>query len=205
MFALITFSIPSAKIYGIDGKLYIRSDANTELKNKLPKIGNSEHERKSGILLGDPEDVSLGFKYPRHVRFRCLRCASCCGDTESKVRKILLLRIEAERISENTWMAVDEFVDKIKGFEPYVYAMKKTEDGICIFLRDKLCSIYEIRPQICRFYPFQLQNLRGNRYFFTYTDECPGIGKGSYLKKVYFERMFDGIMQSIRENEKINL
>lgn len=132
----------------------------------------------------------MSFVYPKDVRFKCERCGICCGDTRDKVRLILLLKIEARTISQKTLMGVSEFSEQIEGFEPYVYAMKKTEEGRCIFMRDKLCSIYRVRPLICRFYPFQLQGLSTDRYGFTYTNECPGIGKGTYLKRKFFEKMF---------------
>jgi len=97
-------------------------------------------------------------------------------------------------------MDLDKFAEKIEGFEPYIYQMRKTEDGKCIFPKDDLCSIYQIRPLICRFYPFQLKNLGNNRYAFTYTDECSGIGKGPQLKRDFFERLFGKFIELMRKN-----
>ena len=124
----------------------------------------------------------MKFDYPKNVRFECERCALCCGDTKNRVRSILLLRIEAERISQKTLKSVDDFAEKIEGFEPYVYRMRKTKDGKCIFLKNKSCSVYHIRPLICMFYPFELKEVGSNRYIFAYTDECPAIGKDLNLK-----------------------
>jgi len=151
------------------------------------------------VLLDDLEEVPLSFLYPKRVRFKCKRCASCCGDTEHRIRRILLLDIEAERVSEETSIGLDAFAEEIEGSEPYVYLMKKTEDGGCVFLRDKSCSIYKIRPLTCRFYPFQLQEIGSNRYLFSYTDECPGIGSGLCLKRSFFEGMFRDFTQSMRD------
>ena len=142
----------------------------------------------------------MSFEYPKHVRFRCERCALCCSDTKDKVRSILLLKIEGDRISRKTLIGLDKFTEKIEGFEPYIYQMRKTEDGKCIFLKDNSCSIYQMRPLICRFYPFQLKNLGNNRYAFTYTDECSGIGKSPQLKRDFFERLFGKFTELMREN-----
>ena len=87
-------------------------------------------------------------------------------------------------------MALEEFAAKIEGFDPYVFQMKKTVEGDCIFLRNGSCSIYEARPLICRFYPFQLQNRENDRYVFRYTEECPGLGKGPQLERRFFEELF---------------
>jgi Fe-S-cluster containining protein len=152
---------------------------------------------ESKLLCGKME-----FDYPKNVRFKCERCALCCGDTKNRVRSILLLRIEAERISQKTLKSVDNFAEKIEGFEPYVYRMKKTNDGKCVFLKDNLCSIYQIRPLICMFYPFELKEVGSNGYIFAYTDECPAIGNGPKLKRGYFERLFKKIMETMEENKK---
>lgn len=132
----------------------------------------------------------MKFEYPKHVRFVCERCAICCGDTEKKVRAILLLKIEAEQISQKTSRGIDTFAEKSKGTEPYVYRMKKTDAGKCVFLKDNSCTIYEIRPLICRFYPFQLTSTKNGKAKFSYTNECPGISKGLVLKKDFFEKLF---------------
>jgi len=142
----------------------------------------------------------LRFEYPQRVRFRCIKCALCCGDTEDKVRSILLLKIEADRISEKTSVTIDKYAEKIEGLKPFSLQMRKTEDGKCVFLEDNSCSIYQIRPIICRFYPFELKNLRNNRYAFTYTDECPGIGEGHELKKDFFGKLFGKFKKSMKEN-----
>jgi len=141
----------------------------------------------------------LKFDYPKNVYFKCERCALCCGDSKNRVRSILLLKIEAERISEKTLKDIDGFAEKIEGFEPYIYQVKKTKDGKCIFLKDNSCTIYQIRPLICAFYPFELKEVGSNRYTFAYTDECPAIGKGPQLKRSYFERLFKKAIKIMRE------
>jgi Fe-S-cluster containining protein len=144
--------------------------------------------------------IVLSFEYPKHVRYRCQRCALCCGDTKYKVRSILLLKDEAERISEKTSLEIAVFTEKKKGFEPYAYIMAKTKEGKCIFLNEDSCSIYEIRPLICRFYPFELKNPINKRYVFGYTNECIGIGKDLFLKRSFFESLFDLFKKYMKHN-----
>jgi Fe-S-cluster containining protein len=142
----------------------------------------------------------LDFEYPKNVRYTCNRCAKCCGDTEEKVRSILLLKREAEQIAKETSKSIEEFAERIEGAQPYVYRMRKTTDGKCVFLKDSLCSIYHIRPLICKFYPFQLENIENGRFKFTYTKECPNIGKGQKLRRKFFENLFREFMKVMREN-----
>jgi Fe-S-cluster containining protein len=147
------------------------------------------------------EDI-LEFGHPKKVRFKCEKCALCCGDTKDRVRRILLLEIEAKRISQKTHKSVDKFAEKLEGFEPYIYMMKKVENGKCVFLKDDLCTIYQTRPLICRFYPFELKEDGHCKHVFAYTHECPAIGKGPYLEKSYFERLFRASMKIMKENEE---
>ncbi|MCX8154028.1 MAG: YkgJ family cysteine cluster protein [Candidatus Bathyarchaeota archaeon] len=129
------------------------------------------------------------FEYPATVRFRCLRCGICCGDTEEKIRCILLLRKEVELIAIATEQPLSEFAVKVKGKEPYTYEMKKV-DGKCVFFKNGGCKIYSIRPLVCRFYPFELKGAFDGKYLFLYTSECKGINKGGVLSKNYFKKLF---------------
>jgi Fe-S-cluster containining protein len=132
----------------------------------------------------------LRFTYPKGLCFECTKCALCCGDTENRVRAIRLLKTEVERISEKTKMRPEAFAEEVRGFEPYVYIMRKNAGGKCVFLKGNLCAIYAARPIICRFYPFELKQVGNGAYAFAYTEECPGIGRGRLLKRRSFERLF---------------
>lgn len=100
-------------------------------------------------------------------------------------------------------MNLNEFVETIENSEPYVHRMKKNVDGKCIFLKDNACTIYQMRPLICRFYPFELKSNRRDEYVFAFTKECPSIGKGFELKRGYFEELFKNSIRLMRENSEI--
>jgi Fe-S-cluster containining protein len=132
----------------------------------------------------------VNFDYPPAVRFHCIKCGMCCGDTKEKNRHVLLLRTEADQIAKATLQPIFKFAVKIKDQTPYSYEMKKREDGKCVFLENDRCTIYSLRPLICRFYPFELKVLHNRKYTFLYTEECPGINKGRLLSEGYFRKMF---------------
>ncbi len=132
----------------------------------------------------------MSLVYPKNLRFKCLRCGLCCGDTGEKDRHVLLMEREAEEIASSTKLAVADFAVEVKGQEPYVYEMKKTSDqGKCLFLKER-CEIYSIRPIICRFYPFGLETNRNEKVFY-FTSECPGFGKGRLMQGRDFKRLVD--------------
>lgn len=98
---------------------------------------------------------------------------------------------EAQAISKAVLKPVETFAVEIEGQEPYVYEMRKTGDeGKCFFLEGKNCSVYELRPLVCVFYPFMLRGMEGDKHGFFCTQECPGIGEGKKLEKNYFEDLF---------------
>ena len=133
----------------------------------------------------------MNFDYPTAVRFRSTKCGICCGDTKEKTRHILLLTPEAEQVAKITVQPISKFAVKIEDNPPYIYEMKKrAEDGRCVFLENNRCTIYAVRPLICRFYPFELKIARSRKYKFFFTEECPGINKGRTLSEDYFRKMF---------------
>lgn len=133
----------------------------------------------------------MKFTYPTNILFHCNKCGLCCGDTKQKSRCILLLESEATDISNQTHQPKQYFATEIKNKVPYLYEMKKNSQGKCLFLEDNSCSIYEHRPLICRFYPFELKFSQDKEnYAFEFTLECPEIGKGKKLAKKDFEKLF---------------
>ncbi len=132
----------------------------------------------------------MDFTYPANVSFTCNGCGLCCGDTEHKTRHILLLETEADAISAETGLPIEVFADEV-AHAPYVYEMKKPSEGKCFFLKNNRCIIYEHRPLICRFYPFELHfDADKDTHVFNYTLECPTINKGKEMTKKDFEELF---------------
>ena len=133
----------------------------------------------------------MGFNHPSDLRFECNRCGLCCGDTSQKTRHILLLQSEAEDIAVHTSKAINVFCTEGSGKSPYVYEMKKSAEGKCVFLESNQCDIYSLRPLICRFYPFELKfDLNKETHVFDFTLECPAINQGKVLSQKDFEKLF---------------
>jgi len=109
------------------------------------------------------------------------------------------MRKEAERISKETMRCLSGFAKKVKGHDPYTYCMKKTHGGKCVFLNEKTCTIYPIRPLTCKFYPFELKAVNNGVHVFQHTDECPSIGNGPQLRREYFMRLFDELKHTMED------
>ena len=133
----------------------------------------------------------MEFTCPNNLFFECSECGLCCGDTEEKIRHILLLEAEANKILTETSLPKQAFAKPISTKNPYCYEMKKNSEGKCFFLKDNQCTIYTSRPLICWFYPFKLKfNSEKNQYDFSFTVECPQIGSGKTLTRNDFKKLF---------------
>lgn len=133
----------------------------------------------------------MDFTCPNNVLFECSKCGLCCGDTQQKTRHILVLESEANAIATATSLPKQAFTKQITDKNPYCYEMKKSSEGKCFFLKDNQCSIYKLRPLICRFYPFELKfNSDKDQHVFDFTVECPGISKGRIIARKDFEALF---------------
>ena len=84
--------------------------------------------------------------------FKCDSCAECC-----KAFEVKLFREDIERIKkaghDGDFFLEPDMISR----KPDEYVLRK-QDGQCVFLGKKkgkyFCRIYEIRPKICRKYPF---------------------------------------------------
>jgi Fe-S-cluster containining protein len=89
------------------------------------------------------------------MEFTCVRCGRCCRNL---VPIVVLsdverwLEVGAARVLENVVRV------KAKGFVrrfgvEYCFALRR-RGGACVFYEGGLCSIYDIRPSVCRLFPF---------------------------------------------------
>ncbi|MFB0561817.1 MAG: YkgJ family cysteine cluster protein [Candidatus Lokiarchaeia archaeon] len=139
-------------------------------------------------------------KFPEGIRFQCQRCARCCAHTEERSRRILLSDLDILRIEKNLALRRENFVEPVQGYYPFGFLMKMV-DGKCIFLdENKTCKIYEIRPLICRCFPFWIER-KGNLFEFKTSSDCPGIGKGNVLEEEFFRGL---LSQAVEVYQEIN-
>ena len=83
----------------------------------------------------------------------CVKCAGCC----SNFPFVVLSTDEIGALSKFTGLDADAFFDSDRGSSPRRF-LKHQKSGSCVFLREaagnKVCSVYEARPSVCRSYPF---------------------------------------------------
>lgn len=115
--------------------------------------------------------------YSPGFSFACQRCGKCCGGqpgyvwaTAEEVRRI------ADFLGRKDGWLGPEHVRR----EGFAYSITERTDGDCVFLhRDAegkaLCSIYPVRPNQCRTWPFWEDNLTDKRAWLWGTRRCSGV------------------------------
>ena len=110
------------------------------------------------------------------VKFSCQSgCGKCCDQPGG----IVYLSIkDAERISNHSGLSVDDWLerDARKTYDGRFVLKSREDDGICIHLdENQQCSIYEVRPQQCKAFPWWGENLATDRAWNEVKETCPGL------------------------------
>ena len=135
-------------------------------------------------------DEVIEFYYPADVEWSCIDCGDCCGDVDDRIRMILLLPEDIERIEETGKKGFYEEWD-----EGSFTSIMRKKDGKCIFYTGEGCSIYDERALLCRMYPFWLEK-QDDIFVFGIDHECPGK-KGESLGEDFFAGLLDMALRAM--------
>jgi len=124
------------------------------------------------------------FKFRCHPKVRCF--TACCSNVN-----IALPPYDMLRLRKRLGLAADEFIKQYGNIQvldktllPVVtLKMRDDEKKSCPFVTPEGCTVYEDRPNICRYYPVGMATLRkldaeGGKdefYFMTKEDHCKGF------------------------------
>lgn len=124
------------------------------------------------------------FRFRCHPKVRCF--TACCSNVNIALPPYDLLRLR-----KRLGLAADEFIRQYgdiqvldKTLFPVVtLRMRDDEKKSCPFVTPEGCTVYEDRPNICRYYPVGMATLRkldteGGKdefYFMTKEDHCKGF------------------------------
>lgn len=99
------------------------------------------------------------------MKNKCVDCGNCCRETE-----MILSARDVERI-KNTDPKNLRTIDFVKKTVDGLLQLKNI-DGSCVFFdaTTKMCKVYSVRPQGCRFYPLIYDS---DKELCTLDQECP--------------------------------
>ena len=98
--------------------------------------------------------MSLDLILTPAIKTQCKNCSACC------IGLLVELSIEDYDLWEE-YNLLDELIQytEINPDESnrwnYEFVLKQKEDGSCVFLCNGFCTIYEVRPEVCRAFEYQ--------------------------------------------------
>ena len=116
--------------------------------------------------------------------FNCTRCGKCC----SWEGHVWLTDEDINNIAEYKGISKEKFLDRYTSRDDRGKIILQDKPGStkCLFLKDKLCTIYGVRPRQCADYPKR------------YERDCPGFLKD---KEAYMSKYEEAVK---RINEKFS-
>jgi Fe-S-cluster containining protein len=128
----------------------------------------------TGLPLITIQDLAISM---RGIGFRCKCCSECCRGMADGSNLVLVGPDEIRRIMDATglkWEEIaepyPEFIETAAGNRiTLAWCLRRNGDS-CTFLDGDRCTVYPVRPWICRTYPFML-TCEGLQ-----TGECQGLG-----------------------------
>jgi len=112
--------------------------------------------------------------YKNGLRFNCTGCGKCCGGVPGYVW-----------VTEQEMLAIAQYlnitVELLKRLyirqrdNRYALIERPKYNYDCIFLKDKKCSIYPVRPIQCKTFPWWEYNLKSKDSWQAAAQNCEGI------------------------------
>lgn len=111
--------------------------------------------------------------YKDGLRFSCTQCGKCCTGRPGVT---WISFDEMQKMAEHLQISMDELVKNYLRKIDGKWALKeRTVDHSCIFLYDKKCRVYEVRPNQCKTFPFWKDALATKDSWQALKSTCEGI------------------------------
>ena len=118
------------------------------------------------------------------IKFSCQSSGNCCVSI-GKHGYVYLSKKDLIKLSSHFNLEINvfkkQYCSKTDGFI-HLKELNKN-NGNCIFLNEKRCTVYKSRPVQCRTWPFWNENMNAKTWNSNISKNCPGIGKGKVIKK----------------------
>ena len=111
--------------------------------------------------------------YKDGLRFSCTECGQFCTGSPGYV---WVTETEIDKMAEHLSLTVAEFSRfYLRRVEDRFSLLEHPKTYDCVFLKDKKCQIYKVRPVQCRTFPWWPQNLRSEEDWREAAKSCEGI------------------------------
>ena len=130
--------------------------------------------------------------YVAGLHFECAQCGRCCSGPDEGY--IWVTKPEIKLIADYLNLSLEQLRQKYLrriGWRTTIIEEPLGKD--CIFLKNtgqqKVCTVYPVRPNQCRNWPFWPSNLSNARAWNEAAQKCPGINRGRCYKADQIEQI----------------
>lgn len=130
--------------------------------------------------------------YVGGLRFSCTQCGRCCGGGPGFV---WLSDDEVRRIALFLGLTTETFLNRYARRVFGRWSLREagaSQNYNCVMLGAKGCTIYPVRPQQCRTFPFWPENLRSPQRWRALRKFCPGVDHGRLYTLDEIQAILDG-------------
>ncbi len=123
-------------------------------------------DNKLGVI---PDDVW----YSKGLKFKCTECGGCCTGGPGAV---WISEEECAALAAHFNLSYADFLrlyTRMIGDKRSLIEDPRNYD--CVFLKNKKCSVYSLRPKQCRTFPWWAHNLRSPQDWIEAGQLCEGI------------------------------
>lgn len=111
--------------------------------------------------------------YSDGLHFECTGCGQCCTGAPGY---IWVDQQEIEQIAQFLNLSIKEFTHRyLRQVKGRFSLLERPKTYDCVFLKDKKCQIYSVRPTQCRTFPWWPQNLKSEKDWQEAARYCEGI------------------------------
>lgn len=137
--------------------------------------------------------------YKDGLNFECTGCGGCCTGFPGYVE---VTEDEIVEIADHLNLSLNDFSRRYLRKIGERWSLKELAPHYsCVFLKEKKCNIYSVRPKQCRTFPWWPENLSSEETWQETARHCEGIN--SSAKKVSYEMIEQNrlLMESEKQQE----
>jgi uncharacterized protein len=117
--------------------------------------------------------------YQNGLRFECTRCGKCCTGAPGFV---WVDDAELRAIAEYRGEPIEEVLGLYTRVASGRRTLREKANGDCVFYdREAGCTVYPVRPQQCRTWPFWESTVATPQHWQRTMQICPGSGRGELI------------------------
>ena len=124
--------------------------------------------------------------YAEGIRFGCTGSGECCT-AHGSYEYVFMSRAEERALAVHQGMSLREFRRHHTKRAGLGQRSLRFPGGKCTFLQGKRCTVYEVRPQQCRTWPFWPENMDRRVWDRDVAGFCAGVGRGRLYSREEIE------------------